>query len=151
MADTIFAKIIRREIAADIVYEDDQVLAFRDVTPQAPTHIVIIPKKPITNLLGAEPDDTLLLGQLMQAAVHVARTLGLDESGFRVVVNVGPDGGQSVDHLHLHLLGGRPLNWPPDDLGENNPGEAAHMAPAVRVAAGNSLSCVLVAGQPAVD
>jgi histidine triad (HIT) family protein len=113
MADTIFGKIIRREISADIVYEDDAVLAFRDVTPQASTHIVIIPKKPITNLLGAEPDDTLLLGQLMQAAVHVARTLGLDESGFRVVVNVGPDGGQSVDHLHLHLLGGRPLNWPP--------------------------------------
>ncbi len=113
MGDTIFGKIIRREIPADIVYEDDAVLAFRDVTPQAPTHIVIIPKRPLANLLDTEPDDTLLLGQLMQAAVHVARTLGLDESGFRVVVNVGPDGGQSVDHLHLHLLGGRPLNWPP--------------------------------------
>ncbi len=113
MADTIFAKIIRREIPADIVYEDDTVLAFRDVSPQAPTHIVIIPRKPIVNLLDTEPGDTLLLGQLMAAAVHVARTLGLDETGFRVVVNVGPNGGQSVDHLHLHLLGGRPLNWPP--------------------------------------
>jgi histidine triad (HIT) family protein len=113
MADTIFAKIIRREIPADIVYEDDAVLAFRDVTPQAPVHILIIPKRPLANLLDAGPDDTLLLGQLMSAAAHVARTLGLDDSGFRVVVNVGPDGGQSVDHLHLHLLGGRPLSWPP--------------------------------------
>ena len=113
MADTIFGKIIRREIPADIVYEDDQVLAFRDVSPQAPTHIVIIPRKPIANLLDAEPADTLLLGQLLAAAAHVARTLGLDEAGFRVVVNAGKDGGQSVDHLHLHLLGGRPLQWPP--------------------------------------
>ncbi len=113
MADTIFAKIIRREVPADIVYEDDTVLAFRDITPQAPVHIVIIPKKPIVNLLDTEPGDTLLLGQLLATAVHVARTLGLDKTGFRVVVNAGPDGGQSVDHLHLHLLGGRPLNWPP--------------------------------------
>lgn len=113
MADTIFAKIIRREISTDIVYEDDQVLAFRDITPQAPTHIILIPKKPIENLLDTEPGDTLLLGQLMAAAVHVARTLGLDETGFRVVVNVGADGGQSVDHLHLHLLAGRPMGWPP--------------------------------------
>ncbi len=113
MADAIFAKIIRREVPADIVYEDDAVLAFRDVAPQAPTHIVLIPKKPIVNLLDAQPGDTLLLGQLMAAAVPIARTLGLAETGFRVVVNVGPDGGQSVDHLHLHLLGGRPLSWPP--------------------------------------
>lgn len=113
MADTIFGKIMRREIPADIVYEDDAVLAFRDVAPQAPVHIVLIPKKPIVNLLDAQPSDTLLLGQLMAAAVHVARTLGLAETGFRVVVNAGPDGGQSVDHLHLHLLGGRPLSWPP--------------------------------------
>jgi histidine triad (HIT) family protein len=113
MADTIFDKIIRREIPADIVYEDDAVLAFRDVTPQAPVHILIVPKRPLTNLLDTGPDDTMLLGQLMAAAAHVARTLGVDESGFRVVVNVGPDGGQSVDHLHLHLLGGRPLSWPP--------------------------------------
>ena len=113
MADTIFGKIIRREIPADIVYEDDEVLAFRDVTPQAPVHVLIVPKRPLQNLLDAAPTDTLLLGQLMQAAVHVAQTLGLDESGFRVVINVGPDAGQSVSHLHLHLLGGRPLAWPP--------------------------------------
>lgn len=113
MADTIFGKIIRREISADVVYEDDDVLAFRDVSPQAPAHVLVIPKRPLTNLLDATPDDTLLLGQLLQAAAHVARTLGLDDSGFRVVANVGPDGGQSVDHLHLHVLGGRPLTWPP--------------------------------------
>ena len=113
MTDTIFGKILRREIPADIVYEDDAVLAFKDVTPQAPVHILIIPKRPLRNLLDAGPGDTLLLGQLLEAAVHVARTVGLDESGFRVVVNTGPDGGQSVDHLHLHLLGGRPLGWPP--------------------------------------
>jgi histidine triad (HIT) family protein len=113
MSETIFARIIAREIPADIVYEDDHVLAFRDIAPQAPAHVVVIPKKPLTNLLDAAPDDTLLLGQLMQAAVHVARTLGVAESGFRVVINVGPDGGQSVDHLHLHLLGGRHLTWPP--------------------------------------
>ena len=113
MAETIFDKIIRREIPADIVYEDEAVLAFRDASPQAPVHVLIIPKRPLANLLNASFDDTLLLGQLLSAATHVARTLGLDETGFRVVVNVGPDGGQSVDHLHLHLLGGRPLGWPP--------------------------------------
>lgn len=113
MADTIFGKIISRDIPADIVYEDDNVLAFRDVAPQAPAHILVVPKKPLVNLLEAAPDDTLLLGQLLQAAVHVARTLGLADDGFRVVVNVGPDGGQSVDHLHLHVLGGRHLTWPP--------------------------------------
>lgn len=113
MPDTIFAKIISREVPADIVYEDDQVLAFRDVSPQAPTHVLVVPKKAVVNLLDAGPDDTLLLGQLMQAAIHVARTLGLAEGGFRVVANVGPDGGQSVDHLHLHVLGGRHLTWPP--------------------------------------
>ncbi len=113
MAETIFDKIIRREIPADIVYEDDAVLAFRDVSPQAPTHVLIIPKRPIAGLLETQPDDTLLLGQLLSAAVPIARALGLDKTGFRVVVNSGPDAGQSVDHLHLHLLGGRPLGWPP--------------------------------------
>ncbi len=113
MTETIFDKILRHEIRAEIVYEDDQVLAFRDVAPQAPTHVLIIPKQPLVNLHDATPDHTLLLGQLMQAAVHVARTLGLADDGFRVVANVGKDGGQSVDHLHLHLLGGRHLTWPP--------------------------------------
>lgn len=113
MPDTLFAKIIAREIPADIVYEDDQTLAFRDIAAQAPTHILVVPKKPLVNLLDAAPDDALLLGQLMQAAVHVARTLGIADDGFRVVVNVGKDGGQTVDHLHLHVLGGRHLTWPP--------------------------------------
>ena len=113
MPDTLFARIIRKEIPADIVYEDDETLAFRDVSPQAPVHVLIVPKKPLANLLGADEDDTELLGRLMQSAVRVARALGLSEGGFRVVVNVGPDGGQTVNHLHLHLLGGRPLAWPP--------------------------------------
>ncbi len=113
MPETIFAKIISRQIPADIVYEDDHALAFRDLSPQAPTHVLVIPKKPLVNLLDADEGDTLLLGQLMQAAIHTARALGLDENGFRVVANVGPHGGQTVDHLHLHVLGGRPLHWPP--------------------------------------
>lgn len=113
MPETIFGKIVSHEIPADIVYEDDTVLAFRDLDPQAPTHVLVVPKKPLVNLADAAPDDTLLLGQLMQAAVHVARTLGLAEDGFRVVANVGPDGGQTVDHLHLHVLGGRHMTWPP--------------------------------------
>jgi len=111
--ETIFGRIVAKEVPADIVYEDDRVLAFRDATPQAPTHVLVVPKKALSNLLDAGEGDTLLLGQLMQAAVKVARTLGIDQTGFRVVVNAGPDGGQSVDHLHLHLLGGRALHWPP--------------------------------------
>ena len=113
MSDTIFGKIIRREIPADVVYENDHVLAFHDVSPQAPSHVLVIPKQPLVNLLDAGEEHTLLLGQLMQAAVHVARMLGLADDGFRVVVNVGRNGGQTVDHLHLHVLGGRPLTWPP--------------------------------------
>lgn len=113
MSDTIFGKIIRREIPADILYEDDQTLAFRDVSPQAPTHFLVVPKKPLTSLLDAGQEDTLLLGQLLQAAVHAARTQGLADDGFRVVINVGADGGQTVNHLHVHVLGGRHLTWPP--------------------------------------
>lgn len=113
MADTIFSRIVAGEIPANVVYEDDDVMAFHDIAPQSPVHVVVVPKKPLVNLLDAAPDDTLLLGRLMQAAVHVAKTLGLDQDGFRVVANVGKHGGQSVDHLHLHVLGGRPLAWPP--------------------------------------
>jgi len=113
MADTIFSRIVAGEIPANIVYEDDDVMAFHDVTPQSPIHVLVIPKKPLVNLLDATADDTLLLGKLMQGTVHVAKTLGLDADGFRVVANVGKNGGQSVDHLHLHVLGGRPLTWPP--------------------------------------
>lgn len=112
MSDTIFSKIIRREIPADIVYEDDLALAFRDISPQAPTHILIIPKKPIPRLSEATSDDHALMGHLLLTVKKVAEQEGLD-NGYRVAINNGMDGGQTVDHLHLHLLGGRPLAWPP--------------------------------------
>jgi len=110
---TIFARIIDREIPADIVYEDDRALAFRDVNPVAPVHILVIPKKPIVGVGTAESDDAALLGHLMWVAAEVARQEGIAESGYRVVTNNGADGGQSVSHLHLHVLGGRQLGWPP--------------------------------------
>ncbi len=110
---TIFARIIRREIPADIVYEDDLVLAFRDIAPVAPVHIVIIPKEPLVNLADAQPQHEQLLGRLFLAAGEIARNLGIAESGYRVVTNSGENAGQSVFHLHLHLIGGRPLRWPP--------------------------------------
>lgn len=111
--DTIFGKIIRREIPADIVYEDELCLAFRDVNPQAPTHVLVIPKKPIPSLAKAESADKELLGHLLLTIKTVAEQLGLAENGYRVVINTGTDGGQTVFHLHLHLLGGRSLQWPP--------------------------------------
>ena len=111
MGDTIFGKIIRREIPAQIVYETEQVLAFRDIAPQAPTHIVVIPKAAVKSLAQAE--DRELLGELMLACQEIARREGIESSGYRVVTNVGSDGGQSVFHLHFHLLGGRALAWPP--------------------------------------
>ncbi|MEM9217825.1 MAG: histidine triad nucleotide-binding protein [Cyanobacteria bacterium P01_F01_bin.150] len=110
--DTIFGKIIRKEIPADIVYEDDLALAFRDITPQAPTHILVIPKKPIPKLAEATDGDAALLGHLLLTVKKVADQEGL-EKGYRVVINTGDDGGQTVFHLHLHLLGGRSLQWPP--------------------------------------
>lgn len=111
--DTIFSKIIRREIPADIIYEDDLCLAFRDITPQAPTHVLVIPKKPIPKLTDATPDDKELLGHLLLTVQSVADQLGLTAEGYRVVINTGTNGGQTVFHLHLHLLGGRSLQWPP--------------------------------------
>jgi histidine triad (HIT) family protein len=110
--DTIFGKIIRREIPAAIVYEDDLALAFRDVNPQAPVHILVIPKQPIVNLAAATEADQALLGHLMLVIQRVAAQEGLD-NGYRVVANTGSDGGQTVFHLHFHLLGGRSLAWPP--------------------------------------
>lgn len=110
--DTIFGKIIRREIPADIVYEDDLALAFRDVNPQAPVHILVIPKKPIPKLSDAQSDDTELLGHLLQTVKKVAENEKLT-NGYRVVINTGNDGGQTVFHMHLHILGGRSLGWPP--------------------------------------
>lgn len=111
-SDTIFSKIIRREIKADIVYEDDLALAFRDITPQAPVHILVIPKQPIAKLADAESGNHALMGHLLLTVKRVAEQEGLTE-GYRVVINSGPDGGQTVDHLHLHLLGGRQMQWPP--------------------------------------
>lgn len=112
MSDTIFGKIIRKEIPADIVYEDDLSLAFKDVNPQAPTHILVIPKKPIPKLELATNEDQSLLGHLLLTAKKVAAQAGLN-NGFRLVINNGNDGGQTVDHLHLHILGDRPMKWPP--------------------------------------
>ncbi|MCG8449963.1 MAG: histidine triad nucleotide-binding protein [Pirellulales bacterium] len=112
MADTIFQKIIDREIPANIVYEDERCLAFHDVAPQAPTHVLLIPKKPIESISQVAEEDAPLLGHLWLVIRNLAKDLGLGE-GYRVVVNNGPQGGQTVDHLHFHLLGGRDLAWPP--------------------------------------
>jgi histidine triad (HIT) family protein len=110
--ETIFTKIINKEIPADIIYEDELALVFQDIQPQAPTHLLIIPKKPIPKLSDAGPEDQELLGHLMLVAGEVSRMLELDDT-FRLVTNNGANAGQSVFHLHLHLLSGRPLNWPP--------------------------------------
>lgn len=111
-AKTIFQRIIDREIPADIVYEDDQCLAFRDIAPQAPVHILVIPKRPIRSLATLTDVESPIAAHLLRVARDLARELGL-ENGYRVVANTGPDGGQSVNHLHFHLLGGRALGWPP--------------------------------------
>jgi histidine triad (HIT) family protein len=112
MSETIFSKIIRREVPADIVYEDDLTIAFRDINPQAPVHILVIPKKPIPQLSDAESEDHALMGHLLLTAKRVAKAIGLD-NGYRLVINNGADGGQTVHHLHLHILGGRQMKWPP--------------------------------------
>ena len=113
MNKTIFEKIIAREIPAQIVYEDDLVLAFRDITPQAPTHVLIVPKKPIPRIAAAAPADHQLVGHLLLKAAEVAALVGLKSGGYRLVINNGPDGGESVPHLHCHILGGRKMTWPP--------------------------------------
>ena len=110
---TLFEKIIDREIPADIIYEDDLVLAFNDVNPKAPTHVLIIPKKPIPRIAEARPEDHQVLGHLLLKASEVASELGLHEKGFRLVFNNGPDAGETVPHMHLHILGGRQMTWPP--------------------------------------
>jgi histidine triad (HIT) family protein len=109
---TIFTKIINKEIPADIVYEDDLSLAFRDISPQAPTHVLVIPKQEIASLDTLQPDDSALMGHLFAVVQKVASQLGLSD-GYRTVINCGKNGGQTVDHIHIHLLGGRPLAWPP--------------------------------------
>lgn len=110
--DCLFCKIVEGTIPATRLYEDDQVLAFPDINPQAPTHILVIPKKHVPSHAHATPEDKELLGHLMHAVGELARAKHLDK-GYRLVINTGPDGGQTVDHLHVHLLGGRPMHWPP--------------------------------------
>ncbi|HYM21211.1 MAG TPA: histidine triad nucleotide-binding protein [Candidatus Kapabacteria bacterium] len=110
---TIFEKIIAREIPATIVYEDDDLIAFRDIDPQAPTHILIAPKSPIATLNDLDSSDAELTGKIVIAAATIAKAEGIDESGYRLVFNCNRDGGQSVDHIHCHLLGGRQMRWPP--------------------------------------
>lgn len=109
---TLFQKIADREIPAEMVHEDDRCFAFRDINPQAPTHVLVVPRKPIPSLDGLTEEDEALIGHLFVVARQIAADEGLS-GGYRTVFNCGPDAGQSVDHVHLHLLGGRPLDWPP--------------------------------------
>ncbi len=111
MSDCLFCKMAKGEITPSIVFEDDDILAFNDIAPQAPIHILIIPKKHISTL--NETDDTLLLGKLMQTAAQLAKKLGVADSGYRTVINCNELGGQAVYHLHIHLLAGRQMLWPP--------------------------------------
>ena len=110
---TLFEKIIAREIPADIVFEDDKCLAFRDINPQAPVHVLLVPKRAIPRLGAARSGDEGLLGHLLVKAAQLAQMLNLNDGGFRIVINHGADGGETVPHLHLHILGGRPMAWPP--------------------------------------
>ncbi len=111
--DNVFAKILRKEIPADVIFEDEWCLAFRDRSPQAPTHFLVIPKKPIAKLADAGPEDAKVLGHLLCTASAVARQEGVAEDGFRVVINSGARANQTVFHLHLHVLAGRDMTWPP--------------------------------------
>jgi histidine triad (HIT) family protein len=110
---TLFEKIAAREIPARIVQETDEWIAFHDVNPQAPTHVLVVPKRAIPRLAEAKPDDAALLGRLLLAAAQIAAKLGIAASGFRVTINNGRDAGESVPHLHIHVMGGRPMQWPP--------------------------------------
>lgn len=111
--DCIFCKIVKQEIPAKIIYEDEHVIAFDDLRPRAPIHKLIIPRKHIATLNDIETGDTELLGRLLQTAKHLAKELQIDESGYRTVINCNAGGGQEVFHIHLHLLGGRQMTWPP--------------------------------------
>lgn len=109
---TLFEKIVAREIPAQIIHEDDLSIAIRDINPQAPVHVLVIPKKPIARVGEAQPEDQALLGHLLLTAARVAKQEGL-ENGFRITINQGADGGETVPHMHVHVLGGRSLGWPP--------------------------------------
>ncbi|MBK1825817.1 histidine triad nucleotide-binding protein [Haloferula rosea] len=110
---TLFQKICDKEIPAEILHEDDLCVCFKDISPQAPVHYLVVPRKPIVRVAEASPEDRNVLGHLLLTAAQVARQQGFDESGFRLVINNGPDGGEAVPHLHVHILAGRPLEWPP--------------------------------------
>ena len=112
MNKTLFERIAAKEIPANLVYEDEHVIAFRDLHPQAPTHILIVPRMPIPRIAEATPADHAVLGHLLLKAAEIAKQAGLT-NGYRLVINNGPDGGESVPHLHCHILGGRPMTWPP--------------------------------------
>jgi histidine triad (HIT) family protein len=111
--DCLFCRIIRREIPATIVYEDERVFAFRDINPQAPAHILVVPKRHIASLNDLGPDDDAIVGEVVRRGAALARAEGVEQAGFRTVFNTNRDAGQSVFHIHLHVLGGRPLGWPP--------------------------------------
>lgn len=113
MSETIFSRILAGELPADFVHQDELCVAFQDIAPQAPVHILVIPRKPIASLHVAEDEDAALLGHLMRICAKVAGEAGLSEDGYRVVTNIGEDGGQAVPHLHFHVLGGREMSWPP--------------------------------------
>lgn len=113
MSKTLFQKIADKEIPSSIVYEDEHLVAFKDIDPQAPTHVLVVPRKPITRIAEAKPEDHAVLGHLLLKAAEIARKLGLEKSGYRLVLNNGPHGGEAVPHLHLHILGGRQMKWPP--------------------------------------
>ncbi len=113
MTDCLFCKIIAREIPASIVYEDDRILAFNDIHPQAPTHVLVVPKRHIATLNDLSPDDDQIVGELARRAAAIAKERGISAGGFRTVFNTNREAGQTVFHLHLHLLGGRTMHWPP--------------------------------------
>ena len=113
MAECLFCKIINHEIQASIVYEDDRVLAFNDINPQAPTHVLIVPKRHVASLNELSSDDDELVGEIVRRAAAIAKERGISAGGFRTVFNTNRDAGQTVFHLHLHLMGGRPMHWPP--------------------------------------
>jgi histidine triad (HIT) family protein len=113
MSDCLFCRIIDREIPASIVYEDDRVLVFNDINPQAPTHVLVVTKRHITSLNDLSPEDDQIVGELVRRAAAIAKERGISAGGFRTVFNTNRDGGQTVLHIHLHLLGGRSMHWPP--------------------------------------
>jgi histidine triad (HIT) family protein len=110
---TLFEKIARREIPAEILHEDDDFMVLKDINPQAPVHVLIVPKKPIARVGEAQPEDAALLGKMLASTGMIAKKLGVYDTGYRLVINHGPDAGETVPHMHIHLLGKRPLTWPP--------------------------------------